>query len=119
MTTMTAQTTQVYSVFIRATPEQIWEAITTPEFTSKYFYGTLVDSTFEPGSKYNSWSSDRSQLMVDGVIEEAEAPTKLSHTWRALYDEESAAEEYSRVTWEIEAGDGGVTKRSRRPIRPS
>jgi len=110
MTTMTAQTTQVYSVFIRATPEQIWEAITTPEFTSKYFYGTLVDSTFEPGSKYNSWSSDRSQLMVDGVIEEAEAPTKLSHTWRALYDEESAAEEYSRVTWEIEAGDGSVTK---------
>ena len=110
MTTMTAQTTQVYSLFIRATPEQIWDAITKPEFTSKYFYGSHVDSTFEPGSPFNSWSPDHSQLWVDGVIEEAEAPTKLSHTWRALYDEETAGEEFSRVTWEIEPGEGGVSK---------
>ena len=110
MTTMTAQTTQVYSVFIRATPEQIWDAITKPEFTAKYFYGSHVDSTFVPGATFNSWSPDHSQLWVDGVIEEAEKPTKLSHTWRALYDEETAAEEYSRVTWEIEPGDGGVSK---------
>jgi uncharacterized protein YndB with AHSA1/START domain len=110
MTTMTAQTTQVYSLFIRATPEEIWDAITKPEFTAKYFYGSLVDSTFVPGSPFNSWSPDHSQLWVDGVIEEAEPPTKLSHTWRALYDEETAAEEYSRVTWEIEPADGGVSK---------
>ena len=50
MTTMTAQTTQVYTVFIKATPKQIWDAITKPEFTAKYFYGSHVDSTFEPGS---------------------------------------------------------------------
>ena len=110
MTTITAQTTQVYSLFIRATPEQIWEAITKPEFTAKYFYGSHVDSTFAPGSPFNSWSPDHSQLWVDGVIEEAEPPTKLSHTWRALYDEEAAAEEFSRVTWEIEPADGGVSK---------
>jgi len=110
MTTMTAQTTQVYSLFIRATPEQIWDAITKPEFTSKYFYGSHVESTFEPGSPFNSWSPDHSQLWVDGVIEESEAPTKLSHTWRALYDEETAGEEFSRVTWEIEPGEGGVSK---------
>jgi uncharacterized protein YndB with AHSA1/START domain len=110
MTTMTAQTTQVYSLFIRATPEQIWEAITKPEFTAKYFYGSLVETTLAPGAPYNGWSPDHSQLWVDGVIEEAEAPTKLSHTWRALYDEETAAEEFSRVTWEIEPADGGVSK---------
>ena len=39
---MTATTTQVYQLFIRATPEQIWEAITTPEFTHRYFFGTHV-----------------------------------------------------------------------------
>jgi len=110
MTTMTAQTTQVYSVFIRATPEQIWDAITKPEFTAKYFYGSLVDSTFEPGAPFLSYSPDRSQLWVDGVVEEAVRPRRLSHTWRALYDEETAAEEHSRVTWEIEPGDGGVSK---------
>ena len=43
MTTMTAQTTQVYSVFIRATPEQVWDGITKPEFTSRYFYGSVVE----------------------------------------------------------------------------
>ena len=50
MTTMTEQTTQVYSVFIRATPDQVWDAITKPEFTARYFYGSVIDSTFEPGS---------------------------------------------------------------------
>ena len=43
MTTLTAQTTQVYSVFILATPEQIWEAITKPEFTERYFDGVRID----------------------------------------------------------------------------
>jgi uncharacterized protein YndB with AHSA1/START domain len=40
-----AATTQVYSIFIRATPEQVWEAITTPEFTRRYFHGSEIDST--------------------------------------------------------------------------
>ena len=110
MTTMTAQTTQVYSVFIRATPEQIWDAITKPEFTGKYFYGSLADSTFEVGAEHKGWSSDRSQVLVEGVVQESDPPKRLSYTWLALYDEETALEEPSRVTWEIEPGEGGVTK---------
>ena len=47
MTTMTEiNTTQVYQVFIKATPEQIWEAITNPEFTEQYFHGCRIKSTF-------------------------------------------------------------------------
>jgi uncharacterized protein YndB with AHSA1/START domain len=110
MTTMTEQTTQVYSVFIRATPDQVWDAITKPEFTARYFYGSVIDSTFEPGSPYLGWSSDRTQQYVDGEVLEADPPRLLRHTWRALYDEETAAEQPSRVTWEIEPQDGGVTK---------
>ena len=50
MTTMTAQATQLYQVFIRATPEQVWDAITKPEFTQKYLFGSLVEiSDDEPG----------------------------------------------------------------------
>jgi len=110
MSTMTAQTTQVYSVFIRATAQQVWDAITKPEFTSRYFYGSHVDSTFRPGAPFRSYSPDRTQLWVDGEIIESDPPRLLRHTWRALYDEETAAEPYSRVTWEIEPQDGGVTK---------
>jgi uncharacterized protein YndB with AHSA1/START domain len=110
MTTMTEQATQVYSLFIGAKPEEIWAAITKPEFTAQYFYGSHVDSTFEPGAPFRGWSPDRSQQWVDGEIAQSEPPRKLQYTWRALYDEETAAEPYSRVTWELEPQDGGVTK---------
>jgi len=107
MTTMTAQTTQVYQLYIKASPEEIWEAITRPEFTTKYFHGSYVDSTFEPGAPYFGYSTDRSLLWVDGEVLEADPPRRLQHTWRALYDEESAAEPHSRVTWQIEPQDDG------------
>jgi uncharacterized protein YndB with AHSA1/START domain len=110
MTTMTEQTTQVYSVFIRATPEQVWEGITKPEFTTRYFYGSVIDSTFEPGAPYLGWSSDRKQQYVDGEVLESDPPRLLRHTWRALYDDEKANEQPSRVTWEIAPQEGGVTK---------
>ena len=110
MSTMTAQSTQVYSVFVRATPEQLWDAITKPEFTSKYFYGSVIESTWEQGARYAGWASDRSQQYVDGEVIEASPPRKLVTTWRALYDPETAAEPYSRVTWEIEPAGDGVTK---------
>ena len=110
MTTMTAQTTQVYSVFIRATPEQVWDAITKPEFTMRYFYGSELESTFEQGASYKQWAPEREKLWVEGEVLESDRPNRLAHTWRSLFDEDSAAEEPSRVTWEIEAQEGGVTK---------
>jgi uncharacterized protein YndB with AHSA1/START domain len=110
MTTMTAQTTQVYSVFIRATPEQVWDAITKPEFTTRYFHGTRIESTFEPGAPYLSLAGDGDETLVDGEILESDPPRMLRHTWRALYDPETASEPFSRVTWEIEPQEGGVTK---------
>ncbi len=110
MTTMTEQATQVYSVFIRATPEQVWDGITKPEFTTRYFYGTKIDSTLEPGAPYLSVAGEGGATMVDGEVLESDPPRMLKHTWRALYDPETAAEAHSRVTWEIEAQDGGVTK---------
>ena len=108
MTTMTEQATQVYAVFIRATPEQVWDAITKPEFTTKYFHGTKIESTFEPGTPYLSVAG--SDTVVDGEILESDPPRTLKHTWRALWNPETAAEPHSRVTWEIEPQEGGVTK---------
>ncbi len=100
MTTTTAQTTQVYQVFIRATPEAIWEAITKPEFTEKYFYGVPVEVTPET---FDGAAS------AQGRVLEFESPRKLVHTWRSLYDPETAAEEESRVTWELARQEGGIT----------
>ena len=104
MTTMTAQATQVYQVFIKATPEQIWDAITKPEFTQKYFFGSHVTVTRDTYRSLNAEGGD----LVAGSIIEYEPPHRLVHGWRALYDPETAVEDDSRVTWEIEPRDDGT-----------
>jgi uncharacterized protein YndB with AHSA1/START domain len=96
----TARTTQVYSVFIKASPERIWAAITKPEFTEKYFYGvpvTVDEERFD--------GRDAAQ----GRVTEFDPPSRLVYSWQALYDAEVAAEPESRVTWEITAQDGGIS----------
>jgi uncharacterized protein YndB with AHSA1/START domain len=97
MTEATAQTTQVYQLFIRATPEQIWDAITKPEFTQQYFHGVRVE--VRDGRRF---SRTRGGLEWDEPILESDPPRRLVHRWVSYYDEEMAAEEPSRVTWEIE-----------------
>ena len=104
VTTMTeTQTTQIYQVFIKATPEQIWQAITDPEFTVKYFHGARIEMA---DGKYRAYGPN-GELWGDDEVTEWDPPRRLVHGWRSLYDEEMAAEEPSRVTWEIEPQDGG------------
>ena len=104
MTTLTAQTTQIYSVFILATPEQIWDAITKSEFTQQYFYGARID--VHDGRRFCSIGDTE----WDEEVLEADPPRRLVHGWVSAYDPDLAAEEQSRVTWEIEPQDGGITK---------
>jgi uncharacterized protein YndB with AHSA1/START domain len=103
MTTMTAQTTQVYQVFIRATPEQIWEAMTKPEFTEQYFHGVRLE--LRDGRRY---TTTQGGLTWDEPIVEEEAPRRLVHEWVSYYDPEMREEEPSRVTWEIEPQEDGT-----------
>ena len=104
MTTMTEQTTQVYSLFIRATPEQVWDAITKPEFTQQYFYGVRIE--LRDGRRFSAMRD----VEWDEDVFEADPPRRLVHQWVSAYDPDMAAEEPSRVTWEIEPQDGGITK---------
>jgi uncharacterized protein YndB with AHSA1/START domain len=104
MTTTVAQTTQVYQVFIKATAEQIWDAITKPEFTQQYFYGARISVVPD---HYRSLGPDDAVWGESGV-EEFDPPHRLVHGWRSLYDPEMAAEEESRVTWEIEPREDGI-----------
>jgi uncharacterized protein YndB with AHSA1/START domain len=107
MSTMTETTTQVYQVFIKATPDQIWQAIVDPEFTSKYFYGSRITVTPE---RRTSTSPDGSESWGDAPVFEFDPERRLVHGWQSLYDPELAAEEPSRVAWEIEPQDGGFCK---------
>jgi uncharacterized protein YndB with AHSA1/START domain len=104
MTTMTAETTQVYNVFIKATPEAIWDAITKPEFTAKYFYGMSISLV---GGRRVTLTPDGTELSNEAVVEE-DPPRKLVHEWQSNWDPDMAAEPVSRVTWEIEQDEDGV-----------
>ncbi|HSV65013.1 MAG TPA: SRPBCC domain-containing protein [Mycobacteriales bacterium] len=113
MTTMTGTTgtVQVYRVYIRATPEAIWEAITTPEWTQRYGYGSPVEYELRPGGAYRGLATAEMKAMggedvvVDGEVLEADPPRRLVQTWRARW----LGEGFTRLTWEIEEGDSGVT----------
>ena len=115
-TTETAVTTQVHRVYINATPEAIWEAITSPEWTAKYGYHASAEYDLKPGGKYRAVATPEMQSMgmpeelLDGEVIEADPPRKLVQTWHALWDEGVAGEQPTRVTWDIEADDGGITR---------
>lgn len=106
MTMTTDLATQIYQVFIKATPEQIWDAITQPEQTARYFHGARITNTPQ---RHISYGPDGS-TWGDGPVLEFDPPRRLVHEWRSLYDEELATEPPSRVTWEIEPQDGGYCK---------
>ncbi|HZQ37332.1 MAG TPA: SRPBCC domain-containing protein, partial [Dehalococcoidia bacterium] len=71
MVSTASTSSQAYQVFIKATPERIWDAITRPEFTSRYFYGTHVEAELRPGGAFRYYSPDRSSLMNDGTVLES------------------------------------------------
>jgi uncharacterized protein YndB with AHSA1/START domain len=106
MTTTAVATTQVYQLFIKATPEQVWDAITKPEFTTRYFFASRIELADGRRRAYGP----NGELWGDSAILEQDPPRRLVHEWAGLYDPELAEEEPSRVTWEIEPQDGGFTK---------
>ena len=90
----------MYEIWIGATPDAIWEAITQPEFTRRYFHGMAIESEWVPGSPLTFRYPD-GRAGVEGVIVEAVRPRRLVYTWRFVFDRELAAEAASTVAWEI------------------
>lgn len=97
---MNKNTTLMYEVFIRTTPEKLWNAITDGEMTKKFFFGTAVKSTLKKGEPIDYEFPDGKKA-VAGFVEESDPPRKLVHSWTFMYDPELAKEK-SRVTWLIE-----------------
>ncbi len=121
-TAETTVTTQVYRVYIKTTPEKVWDAITNPDWTERYGYGGRSEFDMRPGGTHRAMSSDAMKkagadmgfpvpdVIVDGEVIEADPPRKLVQTWRMLMDESIAAEGFTRLTYDIQQGKGGVTK---------
>ena len=93
---------KVYEIYIRTTPERLWDAITDPDIRAKYNFGASIVSDWKPGSKFTMGAPNASGLLGEGEILEVDPPNRLVHTMTALWSDEVKSEGSSRVTWEIE-----------------
>jgi uncharacterized protein YndB with AHSA1/START domain/DNA-binding transcriptional ArsR family regulator len=93
---------KVYEIYIRTTPELLWEAITDPGIRAKYNFGAGVTSDWTPGARMEMGAPNADHLLGEGEILEVDPPRRLVHTLVALWGDDVKAEGASRVTWEIE-----------------
>jgi uncharacterized protein YndB with AHSA1/START domain len=117
----TAQTTtQVHRVYIKATPEAIWDAITKPEWTQRYGYTGLVDYDLRPGGHYKvrptpefkagaeALGNQLPEVIIEGEVLEADPPRRLVTTFHMMMDPQTAAEPATRIAHEIKDIGNGV-----------
>jgi uncharacterized protein YndB with AHSA1/START domain len=94
---------KVYEIYIRTTPERLWDAITSPETRARFQFGSRIDSDWTPGSSYKLTNPNAGgRVLGDGINVELDPPHKLVQTFHAHWDDASDAHGPSRVTWEIE-----------------
>lgn len=105
-------TTQVFRIYIDATPERIWEAITTSAWNNRYGYGGDIDIELREGGAYRNHATEEMlqmgmpDVVVTGTVLRAEPPHLLVQTWDPVWVEEPA----TTLTWEIEPSVNGGTR---------
>ena len=94
-------TEKVFEIYIRTTPERLWEAITDPQLHARYNFGLEIHSDWGAGSEYQLSKPPAAPIAV-GENLEVDPPRRLVQSFTALWSEDVRAEGRSRVTWEIE-----------------
>lgn len=94
----------VYQIFIRITPEALWDALTSGEMTRQYYFGTRIESDWTIGSPY-AYVDESGISVIRGEIIEVDPPKRLVTTFQPLWEGGEAARQISRVTFDIEVFD--------------
>ncbi len=93
---------KVFDIYIRTTPERLWQAITDPDTRARFHFGLRVESDWTPGSAYRLTPGGAEAPLIEGVNLEVDPPRKLVQSMTALWGEDVVEEGTSRVTWDIE-----------------
>ena len=93
---------KVFEIYIRTTPERLWEAITDPAIRAKYQFGAGIESDWTPGSRYQLEPPGVERPLAEGREPRRRAAHRLVQTLHTLWSEQAGARATSRVTWEIE-----------------
>jgi uncharacterized protein YndB with AHSA1/START domain len=91
---------KIFEIYIKTTPERLWQAITDTEMRRKYTFGAVVTSDWTPNSRYQGVG--QGTPIFEGENLEVHPPLRLVQSFRALWGEDVQREGTSRVTWEIE-----------------
>ncbi len=102
-----ADSTFVYVMFIRTTPDELWTALTSPEFTKKYWFGVHHDTDWNVGSSWKLMLPD-GRVADAGEILEIDPPKRLVLKWRNEFRPELKEEGYTRCVIELEPVDNVV-----------
>jgi uncharacterized protein YndB with AHSA1/START domain/DNA-binding transcriptional ArsR family regulator len=93
---------KVFEIYIKTTPQRLWEAITNPELRRKYTFGVGINSDWTSGSRYEGRSPLSPTPILEGQNLEVDPPRRLVQSFNAMWSDEVKSEGTSRVTWEIE-----------------
>ena len=93
---------KVFEIYIKTTPERLWEAITDDESRQKYNFGVGVSSDWASGSGYEGVHPAAGIAICEGENLEVDPPRRLVQSFTALWSDQVKSEGKSRVTWEIE-----------------
>ncbi len=93
---------KVYEIYIKTTPERLWQAITDPDTRSKYNFGAALRGEWAPGARLEMSAPNAPGLLGEGEVLEVDPPRRLVHTLTALWGDDVRAEGATRVIWEIE-----------------
>jgi DNA-binding transcriptional ArsR family regulator/uncharacterized protein YndB with AHSA1/START domain len=98
----------VFAIFIRADRQQIWDALTSSDYTLKYYYASTVESEWRPGAPL--LYRIQGEPAIVGEVIESSPPERLVSTFDARWDDEVRADPPSRITWTLEEAGPGVSK---------
>src|ERR1700735_4272667 len=93
---------KIFEIYIRTTPERLWEAITDPGIRSRYQFGCLINSEWTPGSRVEMSHPRAPGLLAEGEILEADPPRRLVQTMTALWSDGAKHQGTSRGSWEVQ-----------------
>ena len=93
---------KVFEIYIRTTPERLWEAITDADIRARYQFGANVESDWAPGSSYRVIHANAPRPLIEGKNLAVEPPRRLVQSMRALWGEDATSDITSRGTWQIE-----------------
>lgn len=103
----------VHQIYIRATPQAIWDAITDPAWNGKYGYQGVQEYELKPGGKYRAIANAGMKsyglpdTIIDGEVIEVKPPVKLVQSYRWLFNDQHKAEGFTRLSFEITPTSGG------------